>query len=451
MRYGILFEVEIVHDHFLNLGSRVHEALDDEPAAALRRGYSLPGLLDVRPTAETRPRLAGQQLLFKATGNGFRVGVRLDPQAAGDLPMVPQASDLRLRFALTATDAAFHNYTALAEAAPGFYLFGNNSANEAAGGRFLSLPVPPFDSARSYEAGEVRAEPAAGVIDLFQAVRDTGPAATPVPADWQRIPPDTFDAGTTYTTGSVVLSANRLFRARVDGPGADLNNAADWEPLGFLANQYVTRADGRALRPSLFDLDVSAAGLPQAIVRLTAPGAASPAWEESFTAESGNLESVQLDLRSLVPGAYRLDVLDAALAAVAALGADLYVDDQAVRQGWLGVIEIGPGSGDLALLDGTGALRSPRYTLRFLNRPTRWRYVFPDPQPAGTGAEVAVEGSDPRILVTAAPRPLTRHGSGVRLQDDLQLVLLPEPGVERIRRQADQWFSEIHTSNRTIT
>jgi hypothetical protein len=449
MRYGVLFEVEILHDHFLSLGSRVHEALDDEPAAALRRDYSLPGFLDVRPTFETRRRLAGHRLLFKQTGGGFRVGVRLDAEAIDDRPAVPQASDLRLRFALSTTDAAFHNYTALAESAPRFYLFGNGSANEAAGGRFLSLPVAPFDAARRYEAGEVRAEPAGGVIDLFQAVRDTGPAATPVAADWQRIPPDTFDAATTYATGAVVLSANRIFRALVDGPGTDLNDAADWQPLGFLANQYVTRADGRVLRPSLFDLDVGAAGLPQVTVRLTAAGAATPAWERGFTAESGNLQSVQLVLGRLAPGRYRLDVLDAGLAPVAGLGEDIYLDDQALREAWLGVIEIVPGSGGLALLDGTGALRSPRFTLRFPNRPTRWRYIFPDPQTTGSGAEVAVEGSDPRVLVTAAPRPLTRYGSGVRLQDDL-LVLLPEPGVERIRRQADQWFSEIHTSNRTI-
>lgn len=449
MRYGILFEVEIVHDHFLNLGSQVHEALDDEPAAALLRDYSLTALLDIRPTAETRRLLAGHLLLFKATGNGFRIGVRLDPDAVDDRPLVPQASDLRLRFSLSTTDIAFHNYTALAESAPGFYRFGNESANEATGGRFLSLPVAPFDAARRYEAGEVRAEAAGGVIDLFQAVRDTGPAATPVATDWQRIPPDTFNAATVYSSGAVVLAGNRLFRALVDGPGADLANAALWQPLGILANQYVTSADGRAVRPSLFDLDVSAAGLPQVTVRLTSPGAAAAAWEESFTAESGNLESVQLQLHRLEPGPYRLEVFDIALTVVAGLGSDIYLDDQAIRQAWLGVIEIGPGTGGLALLDGDGALRSPGYTLRFLNRPTRWRYIFPDPQTAGVGSEVATEGGDTRVLVTAEPRPLTRYGSGVRLQEDT-LILLPVPGVERIRRQADQWFSETHISNRTI-
>lgn len=450
MRYGILFEVEVLHDHFLNLGSRVFEALDDEPATAIRGEYSVPRFLELQPTPETRRLMAGQQLLFKATGRGLRVGARLDPDAADDRPAVALPGDLRLRFSLRVLDAAFFNYTALPESSPGFYVFGNDSGNEAAGGRFLSRPVAAFDAARRYEAGEVRAEPAVTVINLFQAVRDTGPAAAPVEGDWQRIPPDTFDATATYTSGNVVLSGNRLFRAIAAEPGDNLDNAADWQPLGTLANQYVTRADGRRLRPALFDLDLSAAALPEATVRLTAPGASDPAWEQPFVAENGNLESVQLDLRRLTPGSYDLEVLDAALAPVAALGDELYVDEQAVRAGWTGVLEIGPGSGELALLDGGGALRSPRLTLRFLSRPTRWRYIFPDPQPLGSGAEVALEAADGRVLVTPAPRPLTRYGGGVRLQDDV-LVLLPEPGAERIRRQGDQWFSEIHTSNLTVT
>ena len=56
--------------------------------------------------------------------------------------------------------------------------------------------------------------------------------------------------------------------------------------------------------------------------------------------------------------------------------------------------------------------------LRFLNRATRWRYIFPSAQQVGTGAEVAVEAGNNRILVTPAPRPLTRFGIGSRLQAD---------------------------------
>ena len=53
------------------------------------------------------------------------------------------------------------------------------------------------------------------------------------------------------------------------------------------------------------------------------------------------------------------------------------------RENWFGVIEIGIGAADFALLNADGTLRSPRYVLRFLNRSTRWRYIFPSAQSVG--------------------------------------------------------------------
>ncbi len=460
IRYGVLFEAEIRHDYFLSLGSRVHEALDDAPRAAARGGYSVPAFLRVFPTAATEQALAGHRAVFKRTPGGFLVGIRLDSAAGPARPAVPPAADLRLRFALAVSDPRFFNYTALTEARDGFYAFGNGSANEAAGALFLSRPVPAFAASRAYRAGEIRAQAAGPVTDLFRAERDTGPSAAPVAADWRRIPPDTFDPAATYAAGAVVLSANRLFRALVDGPGPNLADPADWQPLGTLANQYVTAADSRALRPERFDLDLTAAALPRATLRLLRtgpPAIGEMVWERLEIAAAGTLGSVAVDLRGVAPGAYRLTVLDAALAEVAGAGFELYLDPEAVRGGWLGVIEIEAGAGGvagMALLDGGGALRSPRYTLRFLNRATRWRYLFPAAQALGAGAEVAAEGGDPRVLVTADTRPLTRFGSGVRLRADLpatpaasEEVLLPEPEVQLIRRQNQQWFSEIHTSN----
>jgi hypothetical protein len=98
-----------------------------------------------------------------------------------------------------------------------------------------------------------------------------------------------------------------------------------------------------------------------------------------------------------------------------------------------------------------------RYALRFLNRATRWRYVFPAAQAVGAGAEVALEVGSDRLLVTPSPRPLTRFGSGVRLQADVaatttvsEEILLPLPEPNRIRRQNAEWFSETHLPNLTV-
>ena len=456
MRYRVLFQVEVLHDYFLSLGSRVHEALEDGLRDAAMARYSVAGFLKAAPTAHTASVLSGHQMRFKATASGFLVGVKLDPEAVDDRPMVPLGDGFRLSFALRISDARFFNYTALAQSAPGFYRFSNESANDAEGGRFLSLPVPGFDADRSYEAGEVYADSLGATIDLFRAVRDTGPSASPVGADWERIPPDSFDSAASYVEGAVVLEANRIFRAAADlAPGSATTDPLQWQPVGALANQYVTAADSRRLMPGLFDLDLSGAALSQATVRVVREGASAMVWERHYTAESGDLGMVQLDLRGLAAGSCRLEVLDGSQVEVSNLGFDFYLDPEAVGQNWFGVIEIAAGSGDMSLLDGSGALRSPRFTLRFLNRATRWRYIFPDGQATGTGAEVVAEGGPPdRILVTAEPRPLTRFGAGVRLQADdpntqeaSEEVLLPKPEANRIQRLDEQWFSEVHMSN----
>jgi hypothetical protein len=136
------------------------------------------------------------------------------------------------------------------------------------------------------------------------------------------------------------------------------------------------------------------------------------------------------------------------------LNYDFYLDGKALSQNWFAVIEMGVGSGSFALLDNTGNVANPGYTLNFLNRATRRRYIFPAPQTIGTGAQVVQEDSTGQVLVTSTPLPLTLFGTGIPLQADSaatpsvsEEVLLPEPRVNRIRYQAEQWFSEIHLSN----
>ena len=207
----------------------------------------------------------------------------------------------------------------------------------------------------------------------------------------------------------------------------------------------------------MFNLDISAAALPQATIRVFRANETTVASEQVFTTGQGTLGQVQVDLRGLAPGPYRIEVLDASLVVDPDSGGPVYLAPAARTDGWFGVIEIVPGTAEFALLNGDGTLRAPRFVLRFLNRATRWRYIFPAAQSVGTGAEVAPEAGSDRILVTATPRPLTRFGAGSRLQADdattpavSEEVLLPAPEATRIRRQNAEWFSEIHVSNLTV-
>jgi hypothetical protein len=358
-RYAILFEVDVLHDYFLNRGSLVHEALAVDQREAVSRRYTANTFLKVFPSGPTEQTLAGHKMLFKTTATGFLVAVQTDAAGPDNRPVIPPGTDFRLTFVLRLSDPRFFNYTALTALSSGLYCFSNASGNAVAGGRFLSLPVPAFDAARAYEADEVYADSSGATVSLFRALRDTDPSATPTVGDWERIPPDTWNASATYTRGGVVLFANRLYRALVDGPGNDLTDATQWEPLGILANQYVTAADSQVLKPALCNLDLSSAALPQATVRLLRPGGTVVA-EYIYAAESDNLGVVQLDLRVLAPGPYRLQVLDNALTVVPSLGFNFYLDSEAVREGWFGVIEITAGNGALALFNNAGNLRSPR-------------------------------------------------------------------------------------------
>lgn len=375
--YRPLFQVDIAHDYFLGRGDSVFEALSTSDQAAITALWSVPDMLDIVPTDATLATLGGHRMLWRATPGGMLVAVALDTTAPDQRPFIPPVPTFALSFTLQVRDPRFANYTELGAASTGFYRFGNDSLNAVAGTRFLTRPVPSFDTTRRYIAGEVYAQAAGTIFDLFLALRDTGPAVLPVPVDWRRIPADTFDAAATYRAGALVLAANQVYRALVDGPGGNLANAADWQPVLTLGNQYATAAD----------------------------------------------QATPTD----------------------------------AQRGHFGVIEIGLSSGDFALLAADGSLRAPRYVLRFLNRATRWRYIFPAAQAVGSGADVAQEAGDARVLVSAAPRPLTRFGTGGRLQADApatttvsEEILLPVPETHRLRREASGWYSETRVPNLTV-
>ncbi len=457
IRYRTLLQVDLLHDYFLSRGSTVFEAQPEVDRNALSAVYSVGSFLEIFPDSPTLEKLAGHKMIFRATGMGFLVAVRTDPFAVDSRPAIPPAADFRLTFALRIKDGRFANYTEFGPASTGFYQFGNDSQNRVAGTSFLSRRAAAFNASRRYVAGETRIQAAGPTFDLFLALRDTGPAAAPVAADWRRIPVDTWDSATAYQTGALVLFANQLFRALVNNPGTDLTNAGDWQPVGVLGNQYVSAADSALPVSSLFNLDISDAAIPQATVRVLRANETSVAVEQNFAAEQGVLDQIQIDLRGLKPGPYRVEILDGALAVVPGRDFSIYLAPAARSAGWFGVIEIGLGTGEFALLNADGTLRTPRYSLRFLNRATRWRYIFPAAQAVGAGAEVAPEAGSDRILVTPAARPLTRFGSGSRLQADdattsavSEEILLPAPEINRIRRQNAEWFSEIHLPNLTV-
>ena len=416
IRYRPLFHVDVAHDYFLSRGDVVFEAHADADRAALANLYAVSDFLEIGPDDATVSTLAGHKMIFKTTGSGFIVAVQLDPSAPDRRPLVPPPPHFRLTFALRLADQRFANYTELGPIAAGFYRFGNDSQNHTAGVNFLSSRVPAFSATRRYVAGEVRAQATGATFDLFLALRDTGPAVAPVPADWRRIPSDTFSASTTYRTGAIVLFSNRLFRALVDNPGTDLTNANDWQPVGELGNQYATITDAILPVSGLFNLDISDTALAMATVRAFPSGATVAATEQTFTTAQGTLSQVQVDLRGLMPGRYRVRSSTPPVS--------LFVSSRATSRR-----RPSPKSGSVSSRSAEGPPTSPCSTttahceLRatwcaFSTAPRVGATSFLWRRQVGIGAELAVEAGNNRILVTPAPRPLTRFGVGSRLQAD---------------------------------
>ncbi len=453
--YRPLFRVNLPHDYFLSRGDVVLEAQPSPDQTTVTGLYDVNDLLEIFPDDLTQSRFAGYKMIFRTDAAGFMVAVKLDPTATDTRPAIPLAADLNLTFVIRPADPRFGNYTELGAQTTGFYRFGNDSANEVSGQCFLSRGILAFDATRKYLAGDVYSVASGTTFNLFVAIRDTGPSATPTAADWRQTSLDTFSSTATYAIGAIVLSANNLYQALVNTPGTDLTNATNWKPLGTLANQYVSSADALSLIGSLYAWDISSAALPSATARLYK--GATLVSEQSFSVQQGTLPQIQLDLSGIPSGVYRLELRNPAGAVITASPTTVYVSQTAVNEGWWGVIEIGLGAADFALLNADGTLHAPTYALRFLNRATRWRYIFPAAQSVGTGAEVAVDGTDNTTLVTGGVRALTRFGTGALLRADdpstttvSEQVLLPLPEVDLIRLQNTQWYSETRVPNITL-
>lgn len=164
MRFGVLFEVAVLHDYWLNVNAVVYEALSPERQRVVGRQHDPGSYIEVVPTAATRAVLAGHGMLFKKLSTGFLIGAELE----GATMMHRRAlgsSDV-LTFALRVVDPLFFNYTA--GVLPRFYRFSNTTGNENDGQLFLSHPVPAHQAARAYQAGEIRAVVSGGTASTLR-------------------------------------------------------------------------------------------------------------------------------------------------------------------------------------------------------------------------------------------------------------------------------------------
>ncbi len=110
--YKKLFKIELLHNYFLNQGTKKFVEMSDSEKSKQLADYNINNIMSVFPSQETAGLLKGHNLLYKITNNGFYI---LSKANSDDnrKPMTGLDGDLYLTFLMKIKDPLFYNYTEL--------------------------------------------------------------------------------------------------------------------------------------------------------------------------------------------------------------------------------------------------------------------------------------------------------------------------------------------------
>lgn len=120
--YGLLFQVTILHNYFLNNGEETFASMTDDKKEKMLQQFSADAFITVTPTLDTNIVLKNYKMVFKKTKTGFGVYVKVKDESD---PFIKVPADLNLKFLININDYQFENYTNLDFALTQAYLFSN--------------------------------------------------------------------------------------------------------------------------------------------------------------------------------------------------------------------------------------------------------------------------------------------------------------------------------------
>jgi len=120
--YGLLFQVTLLHNYFLNNGEETFAIMTDDKKEKMLQQFSADAFITVTPTLETNIVLKNYKMVFKKTKTGFGVYVKVKDES---VPFIKVPADLNLKFLININDYQFENYTNLDFALTRAYLFSN--------------------------------------------------------------------------------------------------------------------------------------------------------------------------------------------------------------------------------------------------------------------------------------------------------------------------------------
>ena len=112
INYRYLFEVNVLHNYFLNKGSTKFVGMNSDDQLVRMKKYDINKCLSILPSISTSGLLKGHRLLFKGGSSGFIVGIEMNPTNPTK-PHIPPDGNLSLTFLVKIRDFSFHNYSEL--------------------------------------------------------------------------------------------------------------------------------------------------------------------------------------------------------------------------------------------------------------------------------------------------------------------------------------------------
>jgi len=110
VKYKPLFQVDILHNFFLNKGLEEFDSMSANDKVRQMDRYEVTRFLKVIPTFETAQIIHGHNLVLKMQKQGFTLWSKV---SENNVPFIAFSDELQFTFCLQITDSAFLNYSRL--------------------------------------------------------------------------------------------------------------------------------------------------------------------------------------------------------------------------------------------------------------------------------------------------------------------------------------------------
>lgn len=385
--YRKLFEVEIRHDYFILPGVVEKYATD----------YKVSRLFSIQPSPDTARLMQDYKMIFRSTASGFVILINAEfiNSAAVFVSSIDLMNELSFTFYWTLNDPYVLNYTnqRILEQRKKIYYFSNRTGSVEGTVSYLNKAIPAFGTTYPgdplYRLGDMVSEGGA----TYELIEKESPVIN-FPANvarWQKI------------NNSIVNYVNPDDRMSLQG--------------SRYVHERINSNPGEFITARL--LDINSQVVPLGLI----PGTNQPQSEYRAPLQGNDPVNFILDFSRLNAGLYTLEINENS----GITQKSFYLIDPQLKNDLFGVSSffVSGTAVPFRFIKEDPVLKSwvlddphKKFSIRFRNRLTRWKYLNQDE---------TVFNQPP------APRPLTKTFSGYTVPGPGGTTInLPDPGVNKI-------------------